>query len=75
MAIEKLRARAEDTSDGAARIEGAVRAIAYLLDYASEMGNTSVSGVASSGLGALLESVADDVKRHDRFVRKLRGAR
>jgi hypothetical protein len=73
--MKRLRAEAEDTSESAAGIEGAVRAIAYLLSYASEGGNKALPAETSNGLSVLLEKVADDVKRHEQLVQFIRGTR
>ena len=44
-------------------LEKAIRAIAYLLEWSSNIGNESPDGFAVYGLGKLLQKCADQVPR------------
>ena len=50
------------TTDVKRDIEKALRAIAFLLDYASNLGNQSISAQAAAGLAEITRQVAGDVR-------------
>ncbi len=66
--IEKRREAFRYTSERSLDNEKAIRSIAFLLEWGSDIGNSSLDGVAAYGLATLLHQAADDVRQHELFL-------